>query len=160
MEPGTPPAHSMFKVIKKFTDAGVYCGVNIDPIIPLITDSQSQLKEIIDSCHESGVPYVLGALLRLRSDIWERVKIILKSLHNENGIDQYKNTIYQFREPLEPGYNFTVNESYESRVLQNLEEKVLEKGMIFDFPHLIRSRRLSSNQSYNGGQQVTLTNYL
>ncbi|MDP9286890.1 MAG: hypothetical protein M3P08_01670 [Thermoproteota archaeon] len=90
MEPGTPPAHSMFKVIKKFTDAGVCCGVNIDPIMPVITDYQSQLQEIIDSCHDSGVPYVFGALLRLRSDIWERVKIILKLLHSENGIDQYK----------------------------------------------------------------------
>ena len=38
IEPGTPPAHSMFKVIKKFADAGVCCGVNIDPIIPFITD--------------------------------------------------------------------------------------------------------------------------
>ena len=160
MEPGTPPAHSMFKLIKKFTDAGVSCGVNIDPIMPFITDSQSQLQEIIDSCHDSGVPYVFGALLRLRSDIWERVKIILKLLHIENGIDQYKKTIYQFREPVEPWYNVTVNQSYESRVLQNLEERVLEKGMIFDFPDLIRTRRLNSNQSYNGGQQVTLSSYM
>ncbi len=88
------------------------------------------------------------------------MKIILKLLHSENGIDQYKKTIYQFREPLEPWCNVTVNESYESRVLQNLEEKVSEKGMIFDFPDLIRTRRPNSNQSYNGGQQVTLTSYM
>ncbi|MCD6037536.1 MAG: hypothetical protein K0S67_1424 [Nitrososphaeraceae archaeon] len=35
IEPGTPPASSMFEVIKEFTDSGICCGVNIDPIIPL-----------------------------------------------------------------------------------------------------------------------------
>ena len=39
VEPGTPPASAMFKVIKRFSDAGIRCAVNIDPIIPLITDS-------------------------------------------------------------------------------------------------------------------------
>src|SRR5919202_4890305 len=29
LEPGTPPADRIFEVIKKFTAAGVYCGVNV-----------------------------------------------------------------------------------------------------------------------------------
>jgi hypothetical protein len=32
--------------------------------------------------------------------------------------------------------------------------------MIFDFPDLIRSRRLNSNQGYNGGEQVALSSYM
>jgi DNA repair photolyase len=51
IEPGTPPASSMFEVIKEFTDSGICCGVNIDPIIPLITDSQDQIEKILDSCY-------------------------------------------------------------------------------------------------------------
>ncbi|HET7148998.1 MAG TPA: radical SAM protein [Candidatus Nitrosopolaris sp.] len=163
MEPGTPPADSIFKVIKKFADAGVCCGVNIDPILPSLTDSQSHLQEIIDSCHDSGVRHVIGALLRLRSDIWERVKLILKLFHNEIGIEEYKNAIYQFKEPLKPWFNVGVNKSYETSVLQRLKEKVLEKGMTFDFPDLIRSRRLNSNKipsTYPGGEQATLLSYM
>ena len=160
IEPGTPPAYSMFKIIKKFADVGVSCGVNIDPILPNITDSQSRIQEIIDRCDDAGARYVFGALLRLRYDIWERIKTILELLNIENGIDEYKNVIYQFREPLKPWYNVTASKTYETKVIQNLKEKVLEKGMIFDFPDLIGSRRLNSNKSYNGGHQVMLTSYM
>ena len=160
IEPGTPPAYSMFKVIKKFADAGISCGVNIDPILPNITDSQSRIQEIIDRCDDAGARYVFGALLRLRYDIWERMKTILELLDIENGIDEYKNVIYQFREPLKPGYNVTASKTYETKVIQNLKEKALEKGMIFDFPDLIESRRLNSNKSYDGGHQVMLTSYI
>jgi DNA repair photolyase len=160
IEPGTPPAYSMFKVIKKFADAGVSCAVNIDPILPNITDSQSRIQEIIDRCDDAGARYVFGALLRLRYDIWERIKTILELLDIENGIDEYKNVIYQFREPLKPWYNVTASKTYETKVIQNLKEKVLEKGLIFDFPDLIGSRCLNSNKSYNGGHQVMLMSYM
>jgi DNA repair photolyase len=153
----------MFKVIKKFVDAGVCCGVNIDPILPIISDSPDHVQAIVDSCYDAGVAYVFGALLRLRYDIWERVKIILELLHIENGIEGYKNAIYQFTEPLKPWFNVGANKSYETSVLQRLKEKVLEKGMISDFPDLIKSRRLNSNKNHSahpGGEQATLLNYL
>ena len=35
---------------------------------------------ILDNCLKSGVRYILGATLRLRADIWERMKTILKCL--------------------------------------------------------------------------------
>ena len=74
IEPGTPPAASMFKVIKKFIDAGVCCGVNIDPILPLITDSKEEIELILDSCVRAGIKHVFGAVLRLRDDDSDKVK--------------------------------------------------------------------------------------
>jgi DNA repair photolyase len=158
IEPGTPPTDSMFKVIKKFADAGVSCGVNIDPILPYITDSKSCIQEIIDNCDNAGARHVFGALLRLRYDIWERMKIILKLLDIENGIDEYRKVIYQFREPLKPWFSVSASKNYETKVIQNLKEKVLQKGMIYDFPGLIGRRRL--NKKNNGGHQVMLMNYM
>lgn len=86
IEPGTPPASSMFTTIKKFVDAGVCCGVNVDPILPLITDSKEELDLILDSCNKSGVKYVFGAVLRLRDDIWQKMITILMSLGIEHGV--------------------------------------------------------------------------
>ena len=80
IEPGTPPANSIFSTIRKFTDSGIRCGVNIDPILPLITDSEEDIESIVDSCNRSGVDYVVGAFLRLRADILERMQIILELL--------------------------------------------------------------------------------
>ena len=55
IEPGTPPSSAMFKVIKRFSDAGIRCAINIDPIIPLITDSANDIESILENCHKSGV---------------------------------------------------------------------------------------------------------
>jgi DNA repair photolyase len=83
IEPGTPTASAMFKVIKRFSDAGFRCAVNIDPIIPPITDSTSDIDSILDNCLSSGVRYIFGAILRQRDDIWKRMKIILKMLNKD-----------------------------------------------------------------------------
>ena len=169
IEPGTPPAYHMFSVIRKFTDAGIKCGVNIDPILPLITDSQEEIEAILDNCNRCGVGYVFGALLRLRSDIWKRMQIILKLLDVNDGIEIYKKRIYQFTEPLKPSYNIAASESYSSKVLQNLENKVSEKGMFFDFPDFIGGRRIKANKKNHhhntnnkndNGQQITLMTYM
>ena len=161
VEPGTPTAHRIFKVIKKFVDEGVCCAINIDPIIPLITDSHKHLDEIVNACCDAGIKYVSSAILRLRSDIWERMKMILKLLNIENGIETYKNTIYQFREPLKPWINVGANRCYETEVLRSLKEKILQKGLIFDFPDLLGSRRLISNKNpSSSGQQALLMRYM
>ena len=172
IEPGTPPAYSMFSTIKKFTDAGIKCGVNIDPILPLITDSEEEVESILDNCNKFGIDHVFGAVLRLRADIWQRMQIILKLLNVNDGIEVYKKRIYQFTEPLKASYNITVNESYSNKVLQNLENKVLEKGMSFDFPDFIGDRRIKANKKKENNphyttdnknykeQQVTLMTYM
>lgn len=169
IEPGTPPAYHMFSVIRQFTDAGINCGVNIDPILPLITDSNEEIDTILDNCNRSGVGYVFGAPLRLREDIWKRMQIILKMLDVNDGIEVYKKRIYQFTEPLKQSSNIAANESYSSKVLQNLENKVLERGMVFDFPDFIGVSRIKARKNYhhytnnnkkNNDQQITLMTYM
>jgi DNA repair photolyase len=155
IEPGTPPAYSMFSVIRKFTDAGINCGVNIDPVLPLITDSEEEIDAILDNCNKSGVSYVFGAPLRLRADIWERMQIILKLLDINDGIEVYKKRIYQFTEPLKPNHNIAANESYSNKVFQNLKNKVLERGMIFDFPDLVGYRSIKASKKNNNHHYIT-----
>ena len=85
IEPGTPTFDSLFKVIEKFTKSEIQCVVNIDPILPLITDSKYDLEKILDTAVSSGVKFISGAIVRLRSDIWERLKSILERLKISDG---------------------------------------------------------------------------
>jgi DNA repair photolyase len=162
IEPGTPPSYSIFDVIRKFVDAGVCCGVNIDPILPLITDSPRHIERIIGHCREAGVQFIFGAVLRLRSDIWERVKSILSLLGIKKGIEKYKNEIYKFKEPLAARENINAKSSYEIYVLQNLKKQVLDKKIKFDFPDLFRhsSGPPMSNQPPRPESQTLLSNYI
>jgi DNA repair photolyase len=161
VEPGTPPATSMFTVIKKFVDAGVCCGVNIDPILPLITDSEEEIESILDSCVRSGVKHVFGAILRIRDDIWQRMSTILELLDVKNGIDEYRR-IYQFTEPLKTGFNLATNQLYSKTTMQNLEQKILERGMLPYFPEYMKSRRIERRFLSNGArsEQLTLMKYI
>jgi DNA repair photolyase len=159
IEPGTPPASVMFKVIKKFTDGGILCAVNIDPIIPLITDSPNDVESILDSSHNAGVRYVFGAVLRLRRDIWERMKIILKLLNIRDGLDEYKR-IFGFKEPITQGHNIAANQSYSDTIIENIREGAIHRGMTFDFPDLIGSKCLETNNVSNNTSQLSLMNYM
>jgi DNA repair photolyase len=159
VEPGTPPASSMFEIIKRFTDADIRCGINIDPIIPLITDSPNDIKYIIDNCRKAGVEYVFGAILRLRADIWERIKIILKLFDIRDGIKDY-NRIFQFTEPIIPGRNIAANTSYSNMILGDVKEQVLNRNMNFEIPDLIGTRCIESKEVSNNTNQLTLMNYM
>jgi DNA repair photolyase len=163
VEPGTPPANSIFAVIKKFVDAGVCCGVNIDPILPFITDSEEEIELILESCSSAGVKYIFGAILRLRDDIWQRMTTILKSLDMKGGIDEYRK-IYQFSEPIKTGFNIAANQVYSDTVMHNLEQKITKRGLFTNFPDHMKSRpipgRFANNTNRAGSGQLTLLRYM
>lgn len=159
IEPGTPPASAMFEAIKRFGDAGVRCAVNIDPIIPLVTDSPKDIESILDNCLGAGVHHVFGATLRLRADIWERMKTILKALGKEDKIKEY-HRLFHFNEPIRQGYNLAVDKAYSNTVLENLKEAVNSRGMSFDFPHLVGGRYVEANKPHGDKKQLTLMNFI
>jgi DNA repair photolyase len=164
VEPGTPPTKTIFKIIKRFSEAGVCCGVNIDPILPLITDSEEKLESIIDFCVLSGVKYVHASILRLRLDIWERMKFVIQDLGIDHGISEYQDKIYQFKLPLNPKRSLVASEYYSFKVMQKLKDILVKNGILFEFPSLINStkHKLYDNtytSNYYTGQQ-TLAQYL
>ncbi|MGI0025335.1 MAG: radical SAM protein, partial [Nitrososphaera sp.] len=127
VEPGTPPAGKIFAAIKKFADAGISCAVNVDPIMPLISDTDEELDLIIANCKSAGVNHVFGAVLRLRSDIWERMSTVFGLLGISDAERIYKE-IYNFEVP---GSSYlTANMGYEKKVLDLLKMKVKESGML------------------------------
>jgi DNA repair photolyase len=154
VEPGTPPASRIFAAIKKFTDAGVCCGVNIDPIMPLVTDSESELDAVVDACKAAGLRHVFGAMLRMRADIWERMKAVLKLLEVPDGINEYKR-IYRFEEPISSSY-VAADKRYAEKVISRLEQKIKSRGMLCDFPDYMGPRQI--DKSHLG--QTTLLSYL
>jgi DNA repair photolyase len=140
VEPGTPPARKIFEVVKKFSDAGVCCGVNIDPIMPLITDTDQELEAVVRACKDAGLRHVFGALLRLREDIWQRVKVVLSLLETPDGINRYKD-VYGFDEPLESSYT-TANSRYAKKITSKLERIVNNHKMTTHFPENMGPRRI------------------
>ncbi|MGI0020059.1 MAG: radical SAM protein [Nitrososphaera sp.] len=132
VEPGTPPARRIYQAIRKFADAGVPCAVNVDPILPLVTDTEGELDAIVRGCRDAGVSHVFGAMLRMRGDIWERMKAVLALLGVESAAERYRQ-LYGFKEPLNASY-VSCDRQYANNILDCLKEKVRRAGMSTDFP--------------------------
>jgi DNA repair photolyase len=154
VEPGTAPAHRIFTIIQKFAQSGICCGVNVDPLIPFVTDGDDIVDTILESCKVTGVRYVCGGLLRLRSDIWERMKIILNLLGIPDGINKYRR-LYHFTESPYSTY-VSPDKIFAERILNNLEQKIKRHGMVYGFPNHLRQKSINKYSD----EQTTLLNYV
>ena len=146
IEPGTPPAKCIFAVIKKFTEAGVPCGVNIDPIIPFVTDTDEELDALLDVCNEAGAKYVFGSMLRMRNDIWKRMRMVFRLLGLQEGERHYRE-IYSIKEQDNQYIKkyMSCNKEYEKTVMHRLEDKIKSRGICSDFPQHIRPQKLDKS---------------
>ncbi len=93
IEPGTPPANKIFKVINKFADSGLCCGVNIDPIIPLVTDTEQELRWACQNLQGGWCPSCLWRTAevanRYLGENEARAASFLKSQMAPNAIRRY-----------------------------------------------------------------------
>jgi len=156
IEPGTPTFDSLFNVIEKFTKSEIQCVVNIDPILPLITDSKTDLEKILDTAVTSGVKFISGAILRLRSDIWERLKSMLDLLKMTDAKKQYEQ-IYNIQEPIKGKNSFNAENKYSYRILNMLMKECDKRDLKYGFPNLTLENGYSSADNL---KMVTLFDFI
>ncbi len=152
IEPGTPTANRIFETIKKFTESGLCCGITIDPIMPLITDGDRDFCEIVDRCKAAGLQHIFGEILRLRDDIWKRMKIAINLLKIPYGVDEYKR-IYHFEDTPNSNY-IAADKRYAEKTLGHLKQIIENYGMSSKFPDYVRSRRINK---FCSGQTTLLS---
>ncbi len=70
-EPGTPHPMRRVEALAKLTEAGIPCGVLVAPILPGISDSEEQLREVIEACKKAGAQFITGIPLHLRPGVKE-----------------------------------------------------------------------------------------
>ena len=70
-EPGTPHPKARMEAVASLNEAGVPCGILMAPILPGISDSPEQLREVVRAAIDSGATHVSPILLHLRPGIRE-----------------------------------------------------------------------------------------
>jgi DNA repair photolyase len=65
-EPGTPNPRARLDAVAKLNAAGIPCGVMVAPILPGISDSPEQIKEVVTAAIDAGATHVSPILLHLR----------------------------------------------------------------------------------------------
>ena len=67
IEPNVCVSSKRFEAIKKLSDNGIFTGIMMNPILPFITDSKEDIKELVRLAHESGAKFIhtfMGMTLR------------------------------------------------------------------------------------------------
>ena len=67
IEPHVCVSSKRFAAIKTLTDNGIYAGIMMNPLLPFITDSEKDIKELVRLAHESGAKFIhtyMGVTLR------------------------------------------------------------------------------------------------
>jgi DNA repair photolyase len=70
-EPGTPHPRKRLEAVRKLNDAGIPCGVMIAPVLPGLSDSPQQLRDVIEAAIDAGATHVSPILLHLRPHVKE-----------------------------------------------------------------------------------------
>lgn len=90
IEPNVCVSSERFKAIRKLSDAGIYTGILMTPLLPFINDSEENIVNIVRMAHESRAKFVytwLGVTLRDRQRDYFYKNL---ELHFPNVIDKYK----------------------------------------------------------------------
>jgi DNA repair photolyase len=70
-EPGTPHPRKRMDAVRRLNEAGIPCGVMLAPVLPGISDSDEQIRAVIEASLDAGATHVSPILLHLRPKVRE-----------------------------------------------------------------------------------------
>ena len=73
LEPRAPVSSARLEAIRKLSDAGLFAGVLLMPVLPFIEDTEENISSIIELAHQSGTKFIypaFGVTLRQNQREW------------------------------------------------------------------------------------------
>jgi DNA repair photolyase len=70
-EPGTPHPRKRMEAVRRLNESGIPCGVMLAPVLPGISDSDEQMRAVIEAAFDAGATHVSPILLHLRPKVRE-----------------------------------------------------------------------------------------
>lgn len=58
IEPNVCPSSKRFEAIRKLSNSGIFVGIMMNPVLPFITDSEENIKEIVRLAYENGAKFI------------------------------------------------------------------------------------------------------
>ena len=80
-EPGTPSPEKRLENVERLKEVGILSEIRIDPVIPFITDTESEMKNLFGRLKDLGLKRVTLSYLHLRPAIQKQLMKELSPLH-------------------------------------------------------------------------------
>lgn len=139
IEPNAPKSSERFETIKRLSDAGIFTGVLLMPVLPFITDNEENILSIIEKARACGARFIYAAF-----------GMTLRGNQREYYYDWLDEQIPGLKEKYISRYGERYNcTSPKARKLWSVFTKACERyGLIYKMHDIIRSYTLE----YNDGQ--------
>jgi len=126
IEPHVNLSSRRFAAVKSLTDNGIFAGILLMPVLPFITDSNDNIREIVRRGYESGAKFIypgFGVTLRMNQSQWYYDKLdALFSGMKDKYIRQFGNA-YECPSPRAKELQQIFQQECESRgILYNMKD--------------------------------------
>ncbi|RDU23336.1 SPL family radical SAM protein [Anaerosacchariphilus polymeriproducens] len=130
IEPNVNASSKRFETIKELSREGIFCGVLLAPLLPFITDTEENIKEIVRLAYENGAKFVYGMYgVTLRENQRE---YFYEQLNNK-----FEGLTSKYREQYKDAYFCN---SLKSRHLQKiLEDECKQYGLFYKMEDIIEN---------------------
>lgn len=130
IEPNVCSSSSRFNVVHKLSDAGIFAGVMMLPVLPFITDSVSSIRDMVKLSYENGARFIYTMMaVSLRSN--------QKKYYYEK-LDESFPGLKSKYEQLD-NYNYRYAGSNESELWSVFKEECDKYGLLYDMNDIIKA---------------------
>jgi DNA repair photolyase len=133
IEPHVCVSSARFRAMKTLSEAGLFTGILLSPIIPFITDTEDNIREIIRLSYESGAKFV-----------WSMGGVTLRKNQRTYFYDQLDRHFKGLREQYVKTFgNQYICNSLNRNLAQVFRETCQKYGLLYQMPDIIRAYKKS-----------------
>ncbi len=129
VEPNVCPSSERFKSIKMLSEAGIFCGLLMMPILPFIEDQEENIVGIVRLAAENGANFIypaLGMTLRQRQREWYYDKL---EEHFPHLKEKYQRQY---------GYRYQCTSTKVKKLWPIFVEECKKHGLLYKMPDIIK----------------------
>ncbi len=136
IEPHVCPSSERFAALRALADAGIFCGVLITPVLPFITDTEENIREIIRKTANAGGKFVFSMF-----------GVTLRTNQRQYFFDQLDTRIPGMSVHYQHvfGNDYYCPSPHHQRLKTLVQKECRAAGLLWRMPDIIRGYRTTEN---------------
>ena len=130
IEPNVCVSSKRFEAIKQLSEAGLFCGVLLTPVLPYITDSLENMRAMVKKSAENGAKFILsmyGVTLRANQ----------REYYYEQLDKHFPNLSFHYRQVYRN--NYVCNIPDQKRWIREFEQECKKYGLLYKMNDIVKA---------------------
>lgn len=137
IEPNVCPSSVRFEALRALSEAGIYCGVLMTPVLPFLTDSEENVRDIIEKTAQAGGKFVFsmyGVTLRTNQ----------RQYFLERAEERFPGMCSRYQRAF--GSDYYCPSPHHKRLKELVQRECKARGLAWRMPDIIRGYRRTEEE--------------